>query len=110
RTVQTSGGGDPSRCRPAAELARRLMQARYVALVADGEPGPAPSDPDRAEALVALAQALNGPTRCALSTLRGGGNRAGAEQVLTWQTGFPCAVDFARGYPEYRPHGGGRAA
>src|SRR3989449_2764673 len=109
-TVQNRWGGDDARFQPAAELARRLMQARYVALVADGEPGPAPSDPDRAEALVALAQALNGPTRCALSTLRGGGNRAGADQVLTWQTGFPCAADFARGYPEYRPHGGGAAA
>jgi len=109
-TVQNRWGGDDARFQPAAELGRRLMQARYVALVADGEPGLAPSDPDRAEALVALAQALNGPTRCALSTLRGGGNRAGAEQVLTWQTGFPCAVDFARGYPEYRPHGGGAAA
>jgi len=109
-TVQHRWGGDDARFQPAAELARRLMQARYIALVADGEPGPAPSDPDRAEALVALAQALNGPTRCALSTLRGGGNRAGADQVLTWQTGFPCAVDFARGYPEYRPDGGGAAA
>src|SRR2546427_8881658 len=29
-------------------------------------------------------------------------NRAGADQVLTWQTGFPCAVDFARGYPVCR--------
>jgi formylmethanofuran dehydrogenase subunit B len=107
RLAGGGGNGADGRFRPAAELARRLMQARYVALVADGEgSGPAPADPDRAEALVALAQALNGPARCALSTLRGGGNRAGADQVLTWQTGFPCAADFARGYPEYRPHAG----
>jgi len=94
---------DDPRFGPVADLARRLTQARYVALVADGEPGAAPIDPDRAEALVALGQALNTPTRCALSTLRGGGNRSGADAVLTWQTGFPCGVDFARGYPEYRP-------
>src|SRR5256885_9821450 len=56
--------------------------------------------------LVTLAQALNGPTRCALSTLRGGGNRSGADAVLTWQTGFPFAVDFARGYPSYQPQAG----
>jgi formylmethanofuran dehydrogenase subunit B len=31
---------------------------------------------------------LNGPTRAALSTLRGGGNRSGAEAVTTWQTGL----------------------
>src|SRR6184192_1783348 len=83
-----------------------MTRARYVALVADAEPGPTPSDPDRAEALIALAQALNGPTRCALSTLRGGGNRSGADAVLTWQTGFPFAVDFARGYPSYEPQAG----
>src|SRR5205807_945246 len=37
---------------------------------------------------------------------RGGGNRSGADAVLTWQTGFPFAVDFGRGYPTYRPHAG----
>lgn len=106
-TIERRTGADDPRFQPAVELAERLLQARYVALVADGEPGPpgvAQPDPDRAEALVALAQALNGPTRCALSTLRGGGNRAGAEAVCTWQTGFPMAIDFARGHPEYRPH------
>lgn len=90
----------------AAALAREMSEARYVALVADGEPGPGAVDLDRAEALISLAQALNGPTRCALSSLRGGGNRSGAEAVLTWQTGFPFAVDFAPGFPTYRPHAG----
>lgn len=106
----TVGGRDvdAGRFGPAVELARRMMQARYAAIVADGEPGPstATMDPDRAEALVTLAQALNGSTRCALSTLRGGGNRSGADAVLTWQTGFPFAVDFADGTPRYRPAAG----
>jgi formylmethanofuran dehydrogenase subunit B len=91
---------------PVMALVHEMTTARYVALVADAEQGPTPADPDRAEALIALAQALNGPTRCALSMLRAGGNRAGADAVLTWQTGFPFAVDFARGYPTYRPHAG----
>jgi formylmethanofuran dehydrogenase subunit B len=95
--------------RAARELARRMMQAQYVALVHDAEPDGRPPDSDRAEGLIALAQALNGPTRCALSTLRAGGNRSGADAVLTWQTGFPCAVDFGRGYPSYRPHHGAAA-
>jgi len=97
--------------RPAIELVRRMMQARYVALVHDVEPDGTPADPppDRAEGLIALAQALNGPTRCALSTLRAGGNRSGADAVVTWQTGFPYAVDFGRGYPAYRPHDGASA-
>ena len=102
--VQGRISGDDSRFRPFTDLARRMMQGRYVAIVADAEPGPASADPDRSEALVTLAQALNGPTRCALSTLRAGGNRSGADAVFTWQTGFPFAVDFAPGHPTYRPH------
>src|SRR6059036_413685 len=108
-TVQSRGATDDERFQSAVELARRMSAGRYVALVADGEPGAAPADGDVAEALVTLAQALNGPTRCALSTLRGGGNRSGAEAVLTWQTGFPFAVDFAPGFPTYRPHAGAAA-
>src|SRR2546421_11193333 len=101
-TVQGRVASDEARFRGWAELAGRMSQGRYVALVADGEPGAAPADPDRAEALVTLAQALNAPTRCALIVLRGGGNRSGADAVLTWQTGFPFAVDFAPGFPTYR--------
>ncbi len=108
--VQGRQGSDDPRFQPAVELAHELARARYAVIVADAEPlDAAPADPDRAEALVALAQALNGPTRCALSTLRGGGNRSGADAVLTWQTGFPYAVDFAPGYPRYRPHAGAAA-
>src|SRR2546430_12423979 len=71
-TVQGRVASDEARFRGSAELAGRMSQGRYVALVADGEPGAAPADPDRAEALVTLAQALNAPTRCALIVLRGG--------------------------------------
>ena len=86
-----------------ADLAGRLTRARYIAIVADGESAAEGRSPDRTEALIALAQGLNAPTRAALSTLRGGGNRSGAEAVMTWQTGFPFAVDFSRGFPRYHP-------
>ena len=108
-TVQGRTVGEEARFRTAVELARRMTEARYVAIVTDGEPGTTSADPARAEALVTLSQALNAPTRCALSTLRGGGNRSGADAVLTWQTGFPFAVDFARGYPSYQPQAGAAA-
>src|SRR5437763_12819158 len=108
-TVQGRAMGKDARFQPAVALARRMTEARYVVIVADSEPGPVPAAPARAEALVTLAQALTSPTRCALSTLRGGGNRSGADAVLTWQTGFPFAVDFARGYPSYEPRGGAAA-
>ena len=108
-TVQGRTVGEEARFRAAVELARRMTEARYVAIVTDGEPGTTSADPARAEALVTLSQTLNAPTRCALSTLRGGGNRSGADAVLTWQTGFPFAVDFARGYPSYQPQAGAAA-
>ena len=31
------------------------------------------------------------------------GDVAGADSVLTWQTGYPFGVNFARGYPRYNP-------
>jgi formylmethanofuran dehydrogenase subunit B len=86
----------------AAALAERLRAFTYVAIVSDGEPAPH-RDPRRAEALIALAETLNATTRCALSTLRAGGNRSGVDTVMTWQTGYPMAIDFARGAPRYRP-------
>ncbi|MGH7472422.1 MAG: formylmethanofuran dehydrogenase subunit B, partial [Candidatus Methylomirabilales bacterium] len=35
--------------------------------------------------------------------LRGHGNVVGMAQVLTWQTGFPFAVNMSRGYPRFNP-------
>jgi formylmethanofuran dehydrogenase subunit B len=92
----------------ARQLAAVMVAARYVVVVADAEDDaslPA-RDAGRAEALAALSRAINRSTRGALSTLRGGGNRSGADAVLTWQTGYPTAVDFARGVPQYRPYDG----
>ncbi len=87
----------------AVGLVGRLTAARYTVLVHDGEPTAEPRNPLRVEGLIALAQALNGPTRAALTSLRAGGNRPGAESVLTWQTGYPFAVDYSRGHPRYAP-------
>jgi formylmethanofuran dehydrogenase subunit B len=87
----------------AANLGREMTRGRYVALIHDSEPEERPADSQRVEGLVGLAQALNGPTRCALSSLRAGGNRSGADAAMVWQTGFPFAVDFSGGAPRYRP-------
>jgi formylmethanofuran dehydrogenase subunit B len=85
------------------DIAARLTGARYAVLVHDAEPTAEPRNLLRTEGLVALAQALNGPTRAALCSLRAGGNRVGAEAVLTSHTGYPFAVDYSRGYPRYQP-------
>jgi formylmethanofuran dehydrogenase subunit B len=86
----------------AAALAPRLTGAKYLGIFVDGESRPG-RDVARSDALIALSQSLNGPTRCAMLSLRAGGNRLSAEAVMTWQTGYPMAVDFARGTPRYDP-------
>lgn len=93
---------------PVQVLTKALLAARYAVIVSDAEAGTSP-DSGRAGALIALTQALNGPTRSALSTLRAGGNRSGADAVMTSHTGYPAAVDFSHGYPRYRPFAGGAA-
>jgi formylmethanofuran dehydrogenase subunit B len=87
----------------AVDLVPRLTAARYAVLVHDAEPTEEPRNPLRIDGLIALAQALNGPTRAALCTLRAGGNSPGGDAVLTYQTGYPFAVDYSRGYPRYMP-------
>ncbi len=103
-TVLGNTLGDlPERLRAVPEIARRLAEARYAVLVHEAEPSDEERHPYRAEGLIALTQALNGSARAALSSLRAGGNRSGVESVLTWQTGYPMAVDYSEGFPRYAP-------
>jgi formylmethanofuran dehydrogenase subunit B len=91
----------------ARELVAILLGGRYTALVYDAEPDDrATRSAQRFDALGALAQALNATTRCAAVALRAGGNRSGADSVLTSQAGYPFAIDYARGYPRYAAHDG----
>jgi formylmethanofuran dehydrogenase subunit B len=104
-TALAAGTAPPS----LSDLGARLAAARYAVIVADGESGGDARD-GRSAALIALVQLLNGKTRAALLTLRAGGNRSGADAVMTSQTGYPAAVDFISGVPRYRPHDGGAVA
>jgi len=53
--------------------------------------------------LFTLVAELNEHTRFSVMPMRGHGNVAGADQVMTWQTGYPFGVSYARGYPVYGP-------
>jgi formylmethanofuran dehydrogenase subunit B len=55
------------------------------------------------DAAVGLVAELNHHTKFLLTPMRGHYNVAGANTVTTWQTGYPYAVDFSRGYPRYNP-------
>lgn len=52
---------------------------------------------------LSLVEDLNDHTKFTIMPMRGHYNVTGANTVFTWETGFPYAVDFARGYPRYGP-------
>jgi formylmethanofuran dehydrogenase subunit B len=54
-------------------------------------------------ALFALTASLNAFTKFAAMPMRDQGNEAGADSVMSWQTGYPFGVDFTRGYPRSNP-------
>ena len=54
-------------------------------------------------ALMALATDLNEFTHFVAKPVRGHGNVTGADNVVSWQTGYPFGVNFNRGYPRFNP-------
>ncbi|HUL62826.1 MAG TPA: formylmethanofuran dehydrogenase subunit B, partial [Methanocella sp.] len=46
---------------------------------------------------------MNKYTKFSLVPMRGHYNVTGSGQVMCWQSGFPFAMDFSRGYPRYNP-------
>ncbi len=56
-------------------------------------------------AIIAMrfTQECNHFTKFVILANRGHCNVAGFNQVLSWQAGFPFAVDFSRGMPRYQP-------
>jgi formylmethanofuran dehydrogenase subunit B len=85
------------------ELAEMMKASRYgVAFMGMGLTQTRGRDLIVSE-LFSLIAELNQHTRFSVIPMRGHGNVAGADQVMTWQSGYPFAVSFARGYPVYGP-------
>jgi len=55
------------------------------------------------DAALSLVRELNNKTKFLIMPMRGHFNVTGANQVTAWQTGYPFAVDFSKGYPRYNP-------
>lgn len=53
--------------------------------------------------VLSLTRDLHRFTKCVIMPMRGHYNVTGFNEVSTWETGFPYAVDFTRGYPRYNP-------
>src|SRR5205085_3736636 len=55
------------------------------------------------EAALSLARDLNAYTRFVAKPMRGHGNVTGADNVVSWRTGYPFGVNLSRGYPRFNP-------
>jgi formylmethanofuran dehydrogenase subunit B len=55
------------------------------------------------EAVLALARDMNKYTRWSAKPMRGHGNVTGADNVVSWSTGYPFGVNMNRGYPRFNP-------
>ena len=55
------------------------------------------------DAAICLTRELNDHTKFLITPMRGHYNVTGANQVFSWNTGYPYSIDFSRGYPRYNP-------
>lgn len=55
------------------------------------------------DAALSLALDMNRHSRFYVSPMRGSGNPTGADNVVTWQTGYPFGVNLGRGFPRFNP-------
>ncbi|MCA9259806.1 MAG: hypothetical protein KDA61_11430 [Planctomycetales bacterium] len=85
------------------ELAQTLRSARYGAMLWGGAPSCAADAFAERDAMTRLIRELNGERRFVGRGLAAPAGAAAAENALCWQTGFPLAVSFTRGFPRYEP-------
>ncbi len=52
---------------------------------------------------IKLVRDLNRHTKFSIMAMRGHYNVTGFNEVASWESGFPFAIDFTRGYPWYNP-------
>jgi formylmethanofuran dehydrogenase subunit B len=86
-----------------SSLVEKLKAARFGAVFYGPGVSGVPNGHATCEALFSFVRDMNQHSRCVAIPIGEAGNRAGAENVLTWQTGYPCGVNFTRGYPRFNP-------
>lgn len=85
------------------ELAERMKSARFGIIFFGLGLTQSSARHMNIDAAALLVAELNHHTKFLLTPMRGHYNVSGANTVTTWQTGYPYAVDFSRGYPRYNP-------
>jgi formylmethanofuran dehydrogenase subunit B len=85
------------------ELAERMKACRYGVVFMGMGITMSRGRQHNVSELFTLVTELNKYTRFSVLPMRGHGNVAGADQVMTWQCGYPFAVSFAKGIPQFGP-------
>src|SRR5206468_904194 len=85
------------------DLARRMKSCKFGVLLFGMGLSMTRGKHLNVEAALALARDLNQFTRFTAKPMRGHGNVTGADNVVSWQTGFPFGVSLGRGYPRFNP-------
>lgn len=86
-----------------ADLVERMRRCKYGVVFFGFGLSRGRNGHNTVEALLKLVRELNEYTRFSVRRMRGSGDVTGADMVLAWQTGYPFAVNLARGYPRYNP-------
>ncbi len=84
-------------------LAERMRACRFGVLLYGMGLNMTSGQHQNVEAVLLLVRDLHAHTRFVCRSMRAPGNVTGADNVLTWRTGYPFAVNLARGYPRYNP-------
>ncbi len=85
------------------EMADRMKSCRFGVVFFGVGVTMSPGRHMNVEALIRLVRDLNSHTKFIMMPMRGHFNVSGANIVSTWQTGYPYAIDFSKGYPKYGP-------
>ncbi|HTM56646.1 MAG TPA: formylmethanofuran dehydrogenase subunit B [Pirellulales bacterium] len=85
------------------DLMARMKQARFGVILFGMGLTATSGKHLNSEAMLALVKDMNAYTRFVARPMRERGNIAGADNVLSWRTGFPFGVNLSRGYPRFNP-------
>jgi len=85
------------------DLMDRMKQAKFGAILFGMGVTMTRGKHLNSEAILALARDMNKHCRWIAKPMRGHGNVTGADNVVTWSTGYPFGVNLGRGYPRFNP-------
>lgn len=85
------------------EIAKIMKESRFIAIFFGVGVTMSGAKNRNIDNVLSFTRDLHRFTKCVIMPMRGHYNVTGFNEVLTWETGFPYAVDFSRGRPKYNP-------